>query len=82
MNNEITYTISASSRRGPVHIEVKYHKTAKVWEWVRQAEIESEIKKDGVPVVWFRRPREPFRVIVPAKLFMEMYAAWRREQEA
>lgn len=28
MDNEITYSISASSRRGPVHIEVKYpHQT-------------------------------------------------------
>lgn len=64
-----------------LHIEVKYHKTAKVWEWLRQAETEAEIKKDGFPVVWFRRPREPFRVIVPAKLFMEMYAAWLKEQQ-
>ncbi len=65
-----------------LHIEVKYCKTAKVWEWLRQAELEAELKGDGVPVIWFRRPRVPFRVIVPARLFLEMYAAWRKEQES
>lgn len=63
-----------------IHIEVKYQKTAKIWKWIGQAEMEAKIKNDGQPVIWFRKDFEPWRVIVPAKLFMEMYEAWYREQ--
>lgn len=63
-----------------LHVEVKYQKTAKVWAWLNQAASEAKIKNDGQPVVWFRRPREPWRVILDAQLFLEMYEAWYREQ--
>ena len=62
-----------------LHIEVKYQKNAKVWEWLAQAETDAVIKKDGNPVLFFRRPGEPYRVIVPAKLFMEMYTLWEKQ---
>lgn len=59
-----------------LHIEVKYQKKTKVWDWIEQAETEAEIRRDGSPVVWFRRPHQTWNVIVPGKLFLDMYTAW------
>lgn len=61
-----------------LHIEVKYQKHCKVWEWLAQADTDAAYRKDGNPVLFFRRPGEPFRVIVPAKMFMEMYTLWEK----
>lgn len=52
-----------------VHFEVKRRETLALPEWCRQAEDECN---GAVPVVAYRRSREPWRVVLPAAEFLRL----------
>ena len=58
-----------------LHIEVKDHETIAIWKCLKQADDDAE-KRGKYPCLWFKRNRAPWRVVLPAKLFLEMYSAW------
>ncbi len=54
-----------------VHIEVKRREALELAKWLRQAEKDAG---DLVPVVAYRKSREPWRVVVPAAEFLRLKA--------
>ena len=52
-----------------LHIEAKRHEKLRINEWLRQAEADA---KGLIPVVVFRRSREPWRAIVPFKYLLQL----------
>lgn len=58
-----------------VHIEVKRCEQVRLSEWMQQAETDSKRFGDGMPVVFHRRSREPWRVTMSLADFMTMYSA-------
>ena len=58
-----------------VHIEVKRCEQVRLSEWIQQAEKDSKRFCDGMPVVFHRRSREPWRVTMSLADFMTMYSA-------
>lgn len=56
-----------------IHIECK--RCEQVWlsEWMEQAERDSRHFKDGLPAVFHRRSREPWRVTMNLADFMRLY---------
>lgn len=59
-----------------IHAEVKRHERIEIAAWTRQAEEDAQ-RFGGVPCVFYRRNREPWRVVVPLAAWIEMYKAWR-----
>lgn len=58
-----------------IHIEVKRCEQVRLSEWIQQAETDSKRFGDGMPVVFHRRSREPWRVTMSLADFMTMYSA-------
>lgn len=58
-----------------IHIEVKRCEQIRLSEWIQQAETDSKRFGDGMPVVFHRRSREPWRVTMSLADFMTMYSA-------
>lgn len=58
-----------------VHIEVKRVERLNVPEAMHQAARDSERFRDGVPAVFHRRSREPWRVTMSLANFMDIYSA-------
>lgn len=56
-----------------VHIEVKRCEQVRLSEWMQQAEADSKRFSDGMPVVFHRRSREPWRVTMNLADFMRLY---------
>ena len=56
-----------------IHVEVKRHEALRIGEWTQQAEADAEKFHDGLPVVFFRRSREPWRVTMSFADFMRIY---------
>lgn len=54
-----------------VHFEVKRCETLALPKWTRQAELDA---RGRVPVVAYRRSREPWRVSLPAEEFLRLKA--------
>ena len=53
-----------------VHIECKRTERFYPYDWIKQAERDSRRFKDGTPVVFFRKSREPWVVIMTLDSFM------------
>lgn len=65
-----------------IHPEVKRTEKTSVWAWIQQAFDEMRKKKDGDNIsIFFRRNRSPWFVIVPLELWVDMYLAWRDEDD-
>lgn len=58
------------------HLEVKRRERYEIDSWVEQAE---EDAGDRVPVVVFRKSRQPWRVIVDAEVFFRLVTNQQRE---
>lgn len=56
-----------------VHIEVKRCEQVRLSEWIQQAEKDSKRFCDGMPVVFHRRSREPWRVTMSLADFLRLY---------
>ena len=56
-----------------VHVEVKRREQVRLSEWMKQAEADSKRFRDGMPVVFHRRSREPWRVTMNLADFMRLY---------
>lgn len=59
-----------------VHIECKRAETLRLSEWMAQAERDSQRFEDGVPAVFFRRSREPWRVFMNLVDWVELYRSY------
>lgn len=58
-----------------VHVECKRAETLRLSEWMAQAERDARRFGDGVPVVFFRRSREPWRVVMNLADWIAVYKA-------
>ena len=58
-----------------IHIGVKRCEQVRLSEWMQQAETDSKRFSDGMPVVFHRRSREPWRVTMSLANFMDIYSA-------
>ena len=56
-----------------VHCEVKRAEQIRLSAWLQQAELDAARFGDGVPVVFHRRNREPWRVTMNLSAWMEIY---------
>lgn len=56
-----------------IHIECKRCEQVRLSEWMEQAERDSRHFKDGLPAVFHRRSREPWRVTMNLADFMRLY---------
>lgn len=59
-----------------IHAEVKRHERLEINAWTKQAEDDAQ-RFGGAPCVFYRRNREPWRVVMPLSLWVDMYKAWR-----
>jgi Holliday junction resolvase len=64
-----------------VHIEVKRVERLNVHQAMRQSVEEAKEKGDGIPVVMFRRNREPWMVLSFLDDWLPMYGAWRERMD-
>lgn len=53
------------------HIECKRCETYRIDEWLTQAERDAQVRKE-VPLVIFRKSRQPWRVIISLKDFLKL----------
>lgn len=58
-----------------IHIEVKRTEQVRLSEWMAQASQDSKRFRDGMPVVFHRRSREPWCVTMRLSDFMTLYSA-------
>ena len=56
-----------------IHCEVKRCEQLRPYEWMQQAVDDSERFQDGMPVVFFRKNRKPWLVLVRLNDFMNLY---------
>lgn len=54
------------------HIEVKRRENYYIDDWLKQSEQDAEKKQDGIPLVVFRKSRQPWRVILDFEEFLEL----------
>lgn len=64
-----------------VHIEVKRCEQVRLSEWMKQAEKDSKRFRDGMPVVFHRRSREPWRVTMNLADFMRLYCLQKTQSD-
>lgn len=55
-----------------IHPEIKRREAVNLKSWLIQAEHESKIKRDGLPVVFYRQDRKPWMVAMYVKYFAQM----------
>lgn len=55
-----------------LHLEIKRCEQIRILDWIRQAERDSKLR-GTIPVVMFRRSREPWYVCLPAADFFRLY---------
>ena len=56
-----------------VHVECKRSEQLRLSEWMEQAERDAARFGDGVPIVFHRRSREPWRITMKLTDFMYFY---------
>ena len=61
-----------------VHMEVKRCETLRLSDWMQQAEDDAQRFGDGAPVVFYRRSREPWRVVMNLPDWLRLYEQSRR----
>ena len=59
-----------------VHIEVKRAEKLRLSGWLAQAERDAQRFQDGAPAVFFRRSREPWRVVMDLEGWMGLYRGY------
>ena len=64
-----------------VHVEVKRCEQVRLSEWMQQAEADSKRFRDGMPVVFHRRSREPWRVTMNLADFMQLYCRQKTQSD-
>lgn len=65
-----------------IHIECKRCEQVRLSEWMEQAERDGRYFKDGLPAVFHRRSREPWRVTMNLADFMRLYARQKAAESA
>lgn len=56
-----------------IHLEIKRCETAKIWEWMAQAEADAARFKDGWPTVIFRRSRSDWLICMELNDWLTLY---------
>jgi Holliday junction resolvase len=56
-----------------VHVECKRCEALRITDWMKQAERDAARFRDGLPVIFHRRNREPWLVTMRLDSFMEIY---------
>lgn len=56
-----------------IHIECKRVEALRLSEWMAQAERDAQRFGDGAPAVFFRRSREPWRVVMDLEDWIKIY---------
>ena len=56
-----------------IHVECKRAEALRLPEWMQQAERDAGRFHDGAPAVFFRRSREPWRVVMNIEDWLELY---------
>lgn len=64
-----------------IHVEVKRREQVRLSEWMQQAETDSKRFRDGMPVVFHRRSREPWRVTMNLADFMRLYCRQKTQSD-
>lgn len=64
-----------------IHIECKRAETLRLSEWMAQARRDAERFGDGFPAVFYRRSREPWRVVMDLEDWMAIYTDYYRRKE-
>lgn len=64
-----------------VHVEAKRCEQVRLSEWMKQAEKDSKRFRDGMPVVFHRRSREPWRVTMNLADFMRLYCRQKTQSD-
>ena len=64
-----------------VHVEAKRREQVRLSEWMKQAEADSKRFRDGMPVVFHRRSREPWRVTMNLADFMRIYCRQKTQSD-
>lgn len=64
-----------------VHVEAKRCEQVRLSEWMKQAEKDSKRFRDGMPVVFHRRSREPWRVTMNLADFMQLYCRQKTQSD-
>lgn len=55
-----------------IHMEIKRQETVDIEKALLQAETEAAIRNDGIPAVFYRKNRQPWRVAMKWMFFQEM----------
>lgn len=63
-----------------VHIECKRCEQLRIAEWADQAERDAERFQDGLPAVFHRKSREPWRITMRLADFMKIYQRAKMEE--
>ncbi len=58
------------------HIEVKRHERLEISSWMKQAQADAERFGDGLPVVFFRANRAPWRVVMELQDWLQLYKGY------
>lgn len=58
-----------------IHIECKRAEALRLAEWMAQARRDAERFGDGLPAVFFRRSRSPWRVVMDLEDWIALYSA-------
>lgn len=54
------------------HLEVKRQETYQLDKWLEQSEADAKKKNEGVPLVVFRKSRQPWRVVLNFEEFLNL----------
>lgn len=63
-----------------IHAECKRAEALRLPEWMKQAERDAERFHDGAPAVFFRRSREPWRVVMGLEDWITLYKRQKQEE--
>lgn len=59
-----------------IHIECKRVEALRLSEWMEQARRDADRFGDGFPAVFYRRSREPWRVVMELQDWLELYRSY------
>lgn len=62
-----------------IHPEVKRVERLNIWAAFRQAVEAARKRRDGLPVVFFRKNNETWKVLMDLDDWISFYRAWRKE---
>lgn len=56
-----------------IHVECKRCENLRLTEWMAQAEKDAQRFQDGAPTLFYRRSREPWRVVMNLSDWLKLY---------